>query len=677
MFGRLKDQWNNSLAYAQEQARTHSRHLSTTDLGNADKLEEKRAERLSMAYENVRQQLVAEKKKIEQFQKMLQEKTPLSDIDDVQGFSDYMDDLSKRYSMSMDEVRRLSIELEGTKKQANEQKEASEKAIQGLQQQLEENSTSIQQLREQIDSLTQQKSELLSKTTAVSPSVVTYAPTVVQQKPRNWSKKRVSKGKSHRRAKSRPILPTDLPSLEEEVPQSNNVNGDEKKLNKDTSITQKQQDSPRGNTQTDPELVLETVGVSDDERKASYEEQIAQLKNTLKQRENEKSSIQDLLDTEREKNVAQKLASESLIKATESKLLASQKLTTELESQLTAEKQKNEQHIAAITQLQADRSSLREQINAAQAKTKELEDKLAMLETQLSEKETQIQSLHSEVGNANTLLKKQMDAASDYARKYAMIKEHNTELGCQLSELDDRLQARTEEMQEAQSMLQEQSADTRRLKETIERLESERQELRDLSRLSTMQREETSAKQFESLVRELESSNKAKEELYKEVTELRSVLDNLRTDKDVANTPPKSSSSEPSSSSRRDSSLDSAYASLRTEHENVLKALHDSMARYEHLQTSFRSVYSKYEKLKSNQTAGDTPEAQNNEQTESSTQKPRNVRKDDDMSIDKEYTRNILFQFLDQKDKRNDICTLLATLLDLDRDQQAKLLSIK
>ncbi|CAA15821.1 Golgi GRIP domain protein Grp1 [Schizosaccharomyces pombe] len=322
------------------------------------------------------------------------------------------------------------------------------------------------------------------------------------------------------------------------------------------------------------------------------------------------------------------------------------------------------------SRLLQSRTQMQTELDSYITSNSQLKDEITSLKQTVSESEAERKRLFSSAQEKQLQMKETVN-------KLTSLQEQNNEFDRQLKEQEEDLQNKEEELTELRKLLREQTQDSQKLRLLVEQLELERQDLKQAGENHYSNLSSDYETQIKSLESSLTNSQAECVSFQEKINELNSQIDELKLKLNEANKKYQELAISFENSNVKTQSVEPdnglSLEALKNENQTLLKNLEDSTARYEHLQKSFKNVFNQLRKQQPSNHGRNSSVSRSSSSVEVNSKHPGS----DDMLIDKEYTRNILFQFLEQRDRRPEIVNLLSILLDLSEEQKQKLLSVK
>ncbi|WBW73937.1 Golgi GRIP domain protein Grp1 [Schizosaccharomyces osmophilus] len=684
MLGRLKDQFNMTLVQGQEEAKNRRRQLQGTHNQHSGSTEDFCGRNDSEDLAILQVELAELRETIERFQKALQEKTPLSSISDIDGFLEYLDNLEQRYEISIREVKRLSNELQeadalfkASKKEFEEKfKVLEEKFISELARLSGENQKKSGDKAISLSNIEEYVS-VLPSTPATKAGVVSPETTTTSNKASSKKKKRKNKKNQVEKHVNENIEPTQENSnIFESVPTNASENSKENvHINKLSSFETYLQlsdisvlSAPLPTLTESEETFLHLSSVPIDETLQTTVESLRKELEAAEQKlKTESATFHDQNQNHKDK-ISRLISSvESLKKDVEESHQNLLWAETSCDS-LREEKQGLLERLAVSENV---KSRLIKSSSEVQKTLDSCQEKLAHTFKELEKANGKQKETERELETLQKVMEEKTNRISELNKKVVLVTEQSSEYSRQVYETKEAIQTRQEEFEEVYKLLIDQTRDCQKLRSLVEQLEIDRIDCQNTAEVRIHQLTEhytTVLKERDSALLELEGRHqtviselghyKLKDaELTQQNQELSNGIQNIKIDRDDSNY------------NQRPEKED-ALRALEAEKKSLATALDESTARYEHLQKSFKVMFGQHRRKQSQGSLSDRNSSASVLRTSVDQQNSNSM-------VDKEYTRNILFQFLEQRERRADIVNLLSILLELSTEQKEQLLSIK
>ncbi|EPX73064.1 GRIP domain-containing protein [Schizosaccharomyces octosporus yFS286] len=680
MLGRLKDQFNMTLAQGQEEAKNRRRQLQEMHNQNSGSKESSLGKDDSEELALLQIELAELRETIDRFQTALQEKTPLSSITDIDGFLEYLDNLEQRYEISIREVKRLSNELQeadalfkASKKEFEEkfkeleEKFSSEVARLSSENQIRSDDRTISNIEEYI-SLVPSTPTVESKTESLCPEITTTS-----NKSSSKKKKRKNKKNQAEKHVGQNIEPTQegssiLEPSTENTSEKVKENVQKKLSAFETSLQLSYNSTPSAAlpTMTESEKTfLHLPYVPFEEALELKLEPFRRELETAEQNLKKESANFDKQDQIHKDNILKlNLSIDSLQKKLEESHQNLVWAETSCES-LREEKQTLTERLANS---EDGKIKLNESFSRVQRSLDLSQENLRRTSEELEKANGTIEKMDREVDMLKREIEKNKTRTGELNKKLVFATEQSNEFSRQVYETKEAIQTKQQEFEEVYKLLMDQTKDCQKLRSLVDQLEIDRIDSQKAAEVrlhelhehyNTVLHEKDSAlseleKEKQIAFSELEHLKSKDEELTRQNQELLNGVQSVQTDKVDSN----------------NHENEETLKTLEAEKKSLAIALDESTARYEHLQKSFKVVFGQHRRKQSQGSLSDRNSGASFSRTSVDQQNHNSM-------IDKEYTRNILFQFLEQRERRADIVNLLSILLELSTEQKEQLLSIK
>ncbi|EPY52350.1 GRIP domain-containing protein [Schizosaccharomyces cryophilus OY26] len=687
MLGRLKDQFNLTLVQGQEEAKNRRRQLQEIHQQHIGSTENSSGHYGTEDLVILQSELADLRLTIDRFQTVLQEKTPLSSISDIEGFLEFLDNLEHRYEISIREVKRLSNELQEADTLLKTSRQEFEEKFKCLKEKFSSeiarlsSSESKNQSDDKAVSLSKVEDyfSLLPQSSTPKEGSVPPETTITTNRSSAKKKKRkIKKNQKERHADENPGLVQENLNFsqsitgnaspeEQENVQNNRLSSVEAYLQL-SNISIPSTPSPTLTKAEDVFLQLPSIPFKKDEALPTIVESLRkELEAAEKKLKTESANFHNKEETHRNNIFVLNSSIESLQKEVEE----CRKNLLWAETSCDSLREEKQQLLERLSNNDDLTNKLLQSRSEAQKNLKLSQEKLVHTSKQLEIAHGKEKSILREVDVLQKDNEEKMNVISELNKKLVFLTEQSNEYSRQIHENKEATQTKQEEFEEVYKLLLDQTRDCQKLRGLVEQLEIDRGNSQNAAELRIHQLTEEyniALQEKNSVLSELEAKYQVTmSELERlklkdaELTQQNQVLSDgiqkIKLDK-----------SNPGNGQHLQ--MEGTLRTLEAENKSLAAALDESTARYEHLQKSFKVMFGQHRRKQSQGNLSDRSSSISLSRASVDQQNSNTL-------VDKEYTRNILFQFLEQRERRTEIVNLLSILLELSDEQKEKLLSIK